>query len=87
MGADEQSSNIGNPSRCPEGRSSTLMPSPPHVGWPDFATNQDLDYSITAIERRLVAKIRAETRRMVFGIVATNFGAAGLAFALWHIAA
>ena len=63
------------------------MSSVPPVGWADVATKQDLDYSITAIERRLVTQIRAETRRMVFGVIGTNLGAVGLVFALSRIAA
>ena len=69
----------------------TLMAYLPPVGWADVVTKQDLNYRLDALEARLVAELHREltatTRTVVFSVIGTNLGVAGLALALSRIAA
>ena len=65
----------------------------PPVGRADVVTKQDLDYRLEAMEGRLEAmegrllsQLAATTRTVVFSVIGTNLGVAGLALALARIA-
>ena len=58
----------------------------PPVGWADVVTKQDLDYRLEAMEGRLLSELAATTRTVVFSVIGTNLGVAGLALALARIA-
>jgi hypothetical protein len=65
---------------------STLMAYLPPVGWADVVTKRDLDFRLEAMEGRLLSELAATTRTVVFSVIGTNVGIAGLALALSRFA-
>ena len=62
------------------GHARTLMEHPPPTGWGDIATTRDLEVIEHRITATLRGEINAQTRLLIFSMLAVLFTAVSLAF-------